>query len=87
MFIDSRSENFNLVNLLLFQQETDLGGRPHNDLPVTDSVYYDFKDKWMEDNGHKFKGASKEEAAILRKERMIYIIEESRKFLGYTEDN
>ena len=87
MFMDSRSENFNLVNLLLFQQETDLGGRPHNDLPVTDSVYYEFKDSWMEEHGHKFKGASKEEAAKLRKERMLYIIEESRKFLGYTEDN
>ena len=85
--MDSRSENFNLVNLLLFQQETDLGGRPHNDLPVTDSVYYEFKDSWMEEHGHKFKGASKEEAAKLRKERMLYIIEESRKFLGYTEDN
>tara|TARA_R100001463_G_scaffold23800_1_gene56879 strand:+ start:4683 stop:7991 length:3309 start_codon:yes stop_codon:yes gene_type:complete len=87
VFIESRSENFNLVNLLLFQQETDLGGRPLNNLPVTDSVYYDFKNKWMEDNGHKFKGANKEEARKLRKERMLFILEKSREFLGYTEDN
>lgn len=87
LFMGSKIETLNLANMLLFQQETDAGGRPHNDFPVTDSVYYDFRNAWMEEHGHKFKGASKEEAAKLRKERMIHIIEESRKFLGYTEDN
>lgn len=86
-FLTNKQENWDLVQLLKFQKETDNGGRPNNTVGILESPYYQFRNEWMEKNGEKFKGADKEQIKVLQAERLQYIVNKSREMLGFTEDD